>query len=151
MKALDTNVLIRFLIEDDPQQAAIVHQLFRDAEQSGQAMRVTSLVLLESIWVLESVYQVSRSAILDTISELLALPVLEIEQQPAIRRFIESARTSSIDLSDALIGHCARGEGCEGCEVVLTFDKEAARSDLFERLKKVPNPNKSGTPDNHPL
>jgi predicted nucleic-acid-binding protein len=148
MKALDTNVLIRFLIEDDPQQAAIVHQLFRDAEQSGQAMRVTSLVLLESIWVLESVYQVSRSAILDTISELLALPVLEIEQQPAIRRFIESARTSSVDLSDALIGHCARGSGCE---VVLTFDKEAARSELFERLKKVPNPNKSGTPDNQPL
>ena len=131
MKALDTNIIVRFLVQDDDKQAAIVHHLFKEAEQHKELMLVTHLVLLETIWVLESVYQVERSAILDAFSELLMLPILEFEKQHVVRRFLESSRQSSIDLSDALIGHGARELGCE---MVLTFDNKAAKGDLFEKL-----------------
>ena len=88
---------------------------------------------METIWVLESVYQVARNEVLDAIGELLMLPTLEFESQPLVRRFVETARQSNIDLSDALIGHCARELGCD---VVMTFDKKAAKSDFFESLTK---------------
>ncbi len=133
MKALDTNVIVRFLIQDDEIQATIVHRRLKEAEQNKEVLLVPLLVLLETIWVLETVYQVARADVLDTISELLMLPTLELELQPMVRRFVETARQSSTDLSDALIGHCARESGCK---VVLTFDKKAARSDFFERLVK---------------
>lgn len=134
MKGIDTNILIRFLVQDHQQQAAIVHQLFSETERLKQTLLVTNLVLLETIWVLESVYQVKRSAILDTIDELMTLPILQFNQQPVIRQFLDTARQSKIDLSDALIGHWARERGCT---TVLTFDKKAARSELFERLQRA--------------
>ena len=132
MKGIDTNVLIRFLVQDDQQQATVVHQLLSEVEQHKQTLLVSNLVLLETIWVLESVYQVKRNAIIDTIDELMTLPILEFDQQPMIRQFLDTARQSKIDLSDALIGHWARERGCTA---VLTFDKKAARSELFERLQ----------------
>lgn len=133
MKALDTNVIVRFLIQDDEIQAAIIHRSLKEAEQQREAFLVTLLVLMETIWVLESVYQVARNEVLDAIGELLMLPTLEFESQPLVRRFVETARRSNIDLSDALIGHCALELGCD---VVMTFDKKAAKSDFFERLTK---------------
>jgi len=78
MKALDTNIVVRFLIRDDEQQSILVHQLFKQAEQHRELMLVSNLVLLKTIWVLESVYRVERNVILDTIGELLMLPVLNM-------------------------------------------------------------------------
>ena len=69
---------------------------------------------------------------IDTIDDLMTLPILQFDKQPVIRQFLDTARRSKIDLSDALIGHWARDLGCK---TVLTFDKKAARADLFERLQ----------------
>ena len=131
MKAVDTNIIIRFLLQDDDKQAARVRKRFKEAEQQRDQLLVSGLVLLETIWVLESIYRVERGAILDAIAELLLLPVLAFEQQPAVRRFVETNRQSRLDLSDALIAEWA---AALGCEAVLTFDKKAAKSELFERL-----------------
>lgn len=60
------------------------------------------------------------------------LPIFEFEALPAIQGFVSSARETRIDLSDLLIGHSAR---LSGCECVVTFDKRAARSELFEILR----------------
>ena len=134
MKGIDTNVLVRFLVQDDEHQATVVHQLFSEAEQHKQTLLVTNLVLLETIWVLESVYEVERGAVLDSIDDLLMLPVLEFEKQPVVRRFLESARQSALDLSDGLIGQWAKELDCDA---VLTFDKKAAKTDLFEEILPV--------------
>lgn len=77
------------------------------------------LIVLETIWVLESVYKIPRKEILDSINDLVLLPILELEAQSAILGFISSARDTKIDLSDLLIAHSAR---FSGCECVLTFD-----------------------------
>ena len=59
MIALDTNVLVRFLVKDDEQQAELVRVLFMEAEQRKEPLLVPLLVVLELIWVLESVYEIS--------------------------------------------------------------------------------------------
>ena len=132
MKALDTNVLIRFLVKDDEQQAKAVYRLFKRAELKVEAFFIPVPVLLETVWVLEAVYEITRQEVLDAIDELLLMPILEFEAQSAIRSFVSSAREHKKDLSDLLIAHYARYSGCDS---VITFDKRAAKLELFELLK----------------
>ncbi|HDK42989.1 MAG TPA: PIN domain-containing protein, partial [Desulfobacteraceae bacterium] len=90
------------------------------------------LVILELIWVLESVYEISRTEILDSISELILMPILKFEHQSALQQFTRSAQDNSYDLSDLLIANAAKAQGCE---TVITFDKKSSKSNLFELAK----------------
>ena len=131
MKAIDTNILVRFLVNDDPAQAQQVRQLFSAAEQQRETYFVPLLVVLESIWVLESAYQVGRNELIEVFSDLLLLPVLEFEQREAVQAMLQAARNDPLDLPDLLIAKSALRSGCE---CIFTFDKKAARSDAFELL-----------------
>jgi len=131
MKALDTNVLVRFLVRDDKRQAETIYRIFKKAESDREVFFVPLLVVLETVWVLESVYIIPRQEILDSINELILMPILKFETQPAILNFISSARETKMDLSDLLIAHSAK---FSGCECVLTFDKRASNFRLFELL-----------------
>ena len=131
MKALDTNVLVRFLVRDDKRQAETIYRVFKKAESDREVFFVPLLVVLETVWVLESVYKIPRKEILDSVNELILMPILKFETQPAILNFISSARETKMDLSDLLIAHSAK---FSGCECVLTFDKRASNFRLFELL-----------------
>ena len=132
MKALDTNVLVRFLVKDDEQQAETIYRIFKQAESDKEALFVPLLVVLETIWVLESVYKIPRQEILGSINELVLMPILEFEAQSAILSFVSSALETKMDLSDLLIANSAR---FSGCECVLIFDKRASNFGLFELLR----------------
>lgn len=132
MKALDTNVLIRFLVRDDVRQAEIVYKIFKQAETEKETFYVPLLIVLETIWVLESVYKIVRHDILDSLNDLVLMPILDFESKSAIMNFISSARSNKTDLSDLLIAHAAK---FSGCECVLTFDKRASVYKLFSLLK----------------
>ena len=132
MKAIDTNILIRFLTGDDERQAKKVYSIFKRAESEKKQLFVPLLVVLEMIWVLESVYEVSRIKILDSISDLLLMPVLKFGHHSALQQLVHSAHGNKYDLSDSLIAHSAK---VNGCETVITFDKKAAKFNFFELLK----------------
>ena len=131
MKALDTNVLVRFLVKDDERQSKIVYRAFKQAETDHDTFFVPLLVVLETLWVLESVYNIARNDILDSIDEVLLMPILKLEAQATIQRFIFLARENIIDLSDILIACSAK---LSGCQSILTFDKEASGSEHFELI-----------------
>ena len=131
MKALDTNVLVRFLVRDDKKQAEIVYRLFKRAESRNEPFFVPLLVVLETIWVLESVYEIPRKEIRGSLQKLLLMPILIFEAQSALQRTLSSAQTNKIDLADLLIAHSAKFSNCDG---VLTFDKKASKFALFEQL-----------------
>ena len=131
MKALDTNILVRFLVQDDKEQSQKVNQLLTQAEQSKQPLLVTSLVVLELIWVLDAVYDVSRNDIIHALNEILTMPAIEFESQGMIRDFVNSTQDNNFDLSDMLI---AQSGFKQGCDVTITFDKKAAKFDLFQAL-----------------
>ena len=131
MKALDTNVLVRFLVRDDERQAETIYRIFKQAESDKEVFFVPLLVVLETVWVLESVYKIPRQEILYSINELILMPILKFETQSAILNFVSSARETKMDLSDLLIAHSAK---FSGCECVLTFDKRASNFRLFELL-----------------
>ena len=129
MKALDTNLLVRFLINDDQEQAEKVKNLFEQAELSGEVFMVTSVVVLELIWVLSAVYECTRAEVLLALEQLAMLPIVHFENLPLIRRLISLGRATGTDLSDLLIGLVGQSLNCN---TTLTFDRKAAQSDLFE-------------------
>jgi predicted nucleic-acid-binding protein len=131
MKAIDTNVLVRFLVQDDDQQSAIANQLLSDAETTKAPLFVSQVVVLELIWVLQSAYNVSRSDSLTALNELTSMSALEFQDQPIIRDFLIGAQNNGCDLPDLLIAQVARGRNCE---TTLTFDKRAAKTPLFTGL-----------------
>lgn len=132
MKGIDTNILIRFMVGDDKKQAEKVYNIFKKTELDKKELFVPVLVMLELIWVLEAVYEIPRTEILDAISELLLMPILKFEHQSALQQFTNACRGNKYDLSDLLIAHSAK---TQGCETVMTFDKKASKIQLFELVK----------------
>jgi len=132
MTALDTNILVRFLVHDDKKQAQLVYTLFKQAETTGARLLVPLLVVLETIWVLESVYDLSRLAILSAIEDLIHMPILEFEADEIILSFLSTGKESKVELSDLLIACSAQAMGRD---TVITFDKKAARHAFFQLLK----------------
>ena len=131
MKALDTNAIVRFLVQDDERQANKVKNILLNAEKSGEAYLITDSVILETIWILTSAYKCSRENVINALNNLLILPVLKFQNHSRIVRLCKIGLKSSIDLADIYIGLTAVEEGCE---TTLTFDKKAAKSDLFTLL-----------------
>jgi predicted nucleic-acid-binding protein len=129
VKALDTNVIIRFLVNDDKTQGAKVRRLFERAEESSERLFIAIPTVLETIWVLSAVYDFARGEILDAMDLLTQMPVLEFEQYHSIRQLIRIGRESEADLPDLLIGLSGKSYGCEA---TLTFDKKLPKTDLFE-------------------
>ena len=131
MKALGTNVLVRFLVADDKAQARRVRDTLENVERAGERFMVTSPVVLEMIWVLSAVYDFSREEIIRALELLSQMPVLEFQDYDQVLDLIRLGTNSKADLSDLFIGLAARSSGCE---TTLTFDKRLTATGLFERL-----------------
>lgn len=131
MIALDTNVLVRFLMRDDEKQARAVYTRLKRAEAERENLFIPLSVVLETIWVLESAYGQSRREILNALDHLTEMPIFEFEKIDVLQSFAGEARKSGTDLSDLLLALTA--QSC-GCTAMLTFDKKAAKNPLFQLL-----------------
>lgn len=129
MRGLDTNVLVRFLVGDDAEQAEKVYLVFKQTETENKQLLVPLVVVLELLWVLESVYAIPREEILDSLGDLTLMPIMKFEQLSVLQEFLQTAPSNNVDLSDLLIGCSAKGQGCEA---LLTFDRKAAKYGIFE-------------------
>ncbi len=131
MIAIDTIILVHFLVKDDQKQSELVYQRFKQAESENEILFIPLLVVLEVIWVLQTVYEISDTNILSAIGDLLLVPVLRFEAQTVVQDFISSAYGAKFDLSDILIAHSAH---FSECQFVLTFDKKAPKFKYFDLL-----------------
>ena len=132
MTALDTNVIVRFLVRDDEKQAETARKRLKQAEKDRERLLVPLLVVLETIWVLESAYNKTRPEILDSIRDMRQMPVFDFEADGVVERLLGDGGTYKADLADILIAHSAQATGCENG---LTFDKGAAKLPFFNFLK----------------
>src|SRR5688500_1797955 len=95
MIALDTNVLIRFVVRDDEEQFERAAKLIRREAHAGEPAYISLLVLLETEWVLRSRYNMSKAEILGTFSELLSAMDLSFEDEPSIEEALFLWKESS--------------------------------------------------------
>jgi len=131
MIGLDTNVIVRFLVRDDEKQAQSVYSRFKKAEMAGEQLCISLTVILETIWVLESAYGLSRDDILGSFETMRQMPLFEFKNGNVLDNLINEGRKTRLDLSDLLIAFSAQAAGCDS---VLTFDKKASRLPLFELI-----------------
>ena len=122
MIGVDTNILVRYICQDDPKQCPIVDDLISEAEQRGDILFVNTVVLCELVWVLESAYGFSKVEIVQVVKGLLSARQLEIEARDDVRRASEAFAQGRGDFSDHLIGYRNRSRGCEH---TVTFDRAA--------------------------
>lgn len=131
MIALDTNVVVRFLVRDDERQARRARVLIESAAAAGDRCLVTSPVLCELEWVLEGVYHASRSDIADTVRDLLTTPPFVVEDDALVRRALASYIKGKGDFSDYLLGQL--GRAC-GARTTYTFDRALRNVEGFTVL-----------------
>lgn len=131
MIALDTNILVRLLVRDDPRQVAAVGRLLREAAEAGEPCLVPDPVLCELEWVLESCYEASRSDILAAVQRLAAKSLFEFEDRAALRRALDAYQSGKGDFSDYLVGARAQSHGAR---TTYTFDRALRGREEFTML-----------------
>ncbi len=124
MPALDTNVLIRYVVQDDEAQLAAARRLIRKAVSEGQTLFVPVTVALEFEWVLRSGFGYPRDEALEILSTLLSAAELTFESERALEVALHLYRDGSADFADCL--HIALA--AQARELPLwTFDKRAGK------------------------
>ena len=128
MIGLDTNVLVRYLAQDDAKQAALATRLIEDKLSATEQGFISLVVVAELCWVLGSLFDASTEELVATMEDLLITPRFYIEKrdvlQAALGRF-KTASSRKEGLADALIAEIAASAGCK---VTMTFDKAAVRA-----------------------
>ena len=124
MLGIDTNVLVRLLVEDDPGQTRRARQIVEQARVRDESVVVSLLVLLETEWVLRSRYAFDKSTILMTFRHLLESVDLEFEDEGAVEEALYRWNEFNVGFADTLIvAHNRR----LGCDATATFDARAAQ------------------------
>ena len=131
MIGLDTSVLARYLVQDEPRQSAKASALVRSAAEGGEVMFVSAIVLCELVWVLESAYGYSKRAVIELIEKILETDQIVVEDSDEMRSALESYRRGKADFSDYVIG--LRGLA-HGCERTATFDRALKGEPGFDVL-----------------
>lgn len=128
MIALDTNVLVRFLVKDDPVQSSQSKALIQAAIDSAEPCFVSEVVLCELVWVLTFSYKVERQAIWRILEQLLRAEHLAFPATDRLAQAHAAYRSGKGDFADYLIREGAREAGCSS---VATFDRALLREAGF--------------------
>ena len=131
MIGLDTNVIVRYVTQDDARQSAAASRLFERILTTEKPGFVGLVTLCELAWVLADCYDAGKARIAAVIEGLLSSRQLVVEEAEVVWKALRTWDKSSADFSDALLGQVLRARGCEK---VVTFDKAAARLPDFELL-----------------
>lgn len=128
MTATDTNVLVRLLVEDDPDQAADARELLEAWIERGERCVVTLIVLAELEWVLTAAYDATRGDVIGAVRALAGNEAFELEAPGVVSRALDAYVDGNGDLSDYLIA--ARAADL-GATTTYTFDRGLRRHGWF--------------------
>lgn len=129
MIGLDTNILVRYLTQDDPVQSRRASDVMERRLTEEDPGFVSIVAMIETVWVLDRSYRFTPLEISAAVERLLQIDVLNIENEQEIFTAMTVLKTGRGSLPDALIAELGRRAGCRR---TLTFDNKAARLPGFE-------------------
>ena len=131
MTGLDTNVLVRYLTQDDPTQAETATQVIEGAAERGELLYITSIVLCEAVCVLEAAYGHSKQEIRAVLEHILRTAQFQFDYKDQLWQAWQDYREGRADFADYLIGHLGARYGCQE---TVTFDKALRNHAAFRLL-----------------
>ena len=120
MIALDTNVLVRFLVADEPRQAREAQRVVDTARSAGEPIYLSPIVLCEFVWVLAGAYEATKRDIVWALNSLADDPTFLCDDRNRVRRAIDRYSAGAADFSDYLLGSVSQDAGAS---VTYTFDR----------------------------
>lgn len=112
MKGLDTNVLVRYLVQDDPEQWKSAADYIKRAKTNSETCFINSIVLCELVWVLGTSYKLSRDEIIGILEKILRTNIFDFEDKNAAWWAVRQMKQGKADFSDYLIGRLNQTAGC---------------------------------------
>lgn len=128
MIALDTNVLVRFLVGDDAGQARKTKALIARLDAQQERAYVADIVLCELVWVLTRRYGFERAEVVFALRRLTAAKQLQFDSVDKVVRALAAYAGGRGDFADYLVREHAKAAGCEA---LFTFDKKLLDDELF--------------------
>lgn len=124
MIGLDTNVLVRYIMQDDVKQAALASELI-EALTLEEPGFIPLVAVVELVWVLSSSYELVRSQVVQALEALLQTKEIQVENAEVVWRAVRMYRASAADFADCLV---ERSAAAAGCTRTLSFDQGAVKN-----------------------
>ena len=124
MIGLDTNILVRYLTQDDAVQSQRATDLLEGELTAAEPGFVSVVSMVETVWVLERTYDFSEQEIAAAVESMLQADALLVENEPEVFTAMIAVKEGRGSFADALIGELGASAGCA---YTLTFDQKAAR------------------------
>jgi predicted nucleic-acid-binding protein len=128
---LDTNILVRYLTQDDAAQARKVDAFLTAAIEDGESLRVDDLVLCEIVWVLRAAYRFGKPTIAEALEKVMNTAIFSFEDRELLRGALADYLDGSGDFADYVIG---RRNARAGCEHTVTLDRPLDKNASFQLL-----------------
>ena len=124
MIGLDTNVLVRYIMQDDEKQSLQATKLIESLTPDSPGF-IPLVSLVEVVWVLAACFELERVQLVAVLEGLLRTKELTVERADVVWRAVHLFEKGSADFADCLIERCATAAGCER---TMTFDRAAAKT-----------------------
>lgn len=125
MIGFDTNVLVRYIVQDDPVQADAATRLIESRCTAQTPGFVSALVLMELVWVLTTAYRYKKPTVVAVIAQILRTAEFTVEDRDAVWAALRTFEARTAEFADCLI---AARNHAHGCAETYTFDRRAARA-----------------------
>lgn len=131
MIGIDTNLIVRLIVNDDERQSRAVERFIQQHASADAPCYLSNIVLIETVWVLETAYGFDRAMVADALAVLLEVEQFDFDSPADVAEAVEEFRRSPVEFADCLLG---RMNVFAGCDYTLTFDRKAAKLTGFKLL-----------------
>ena len=131
MIGIDTNLLLRLIVGDEPKQAVMAREFLRGRCSADEPGYVCHIVLVELVWTLARAYGYPREKIAAAIEQILETAQLDVESSGDVAAAVKDYRRGAADFADCLL---VRVNAATGCTHTVTFDRRAAKLPGFKLL-----------------
>lgn len=131
MIGLDTNVLVRYIVQDDPLQAALAASFIESHCTADMPGFIGNIVRVELVWVLDRGYRYDKKSVLGVLKQVAVTSELRLENSALVWQAIRDYENGTAGFADCLL---AAVNQQHGCNVTYTFDQRAAKSNKFMLL-----------------
>jgi predicted nucleic-acid-binding protein len=131
MIGIDTNVIVRYIVQDDPIQAAAATKFIEQSCSTDQPGYINHIVLCELVWVLRRNYKLDKAKICQVIEQIMRTDRIVVEDIQLVWKTLEAFKESKADFADCLLG---QRNLQAGCQYTVTLDNVASATGGYNHL-----------------